>query len=303
MSLRILMTGATGFVGRAIISHLGDANLHIVSRRPVTGTGHWHHADLRDAAQAVTLIRTVRPDILIHAAWETEHGAFWHADSNRDWLAAGKAMFDAMKRMGGQRIVSLGTCAEYPFSNHPLSEDKAGPAPATVYGQTKLELLRHLHGLGISYAWPRIFHCYGAGEDPRRLVPKVVAALAAGQPIACSSGTQKRDFMEVRDTGRTVAALSLSNVDGAINLGSGESVTIGQVAGTLGAIAGRPDLIHLGALPDRPGDPPVLVPDLTRQRESLRFSPNIPLKTGLHDAFAHWSQSLQPTPSSLTEKT
>ena len=286
---RVLLTGATGFVGRQVAAHLGQAyDLH-ASFRGERGNDRaaWHQVNLRSPESCRRLIRDIRPDILVHTAWNTEHGAFWEAEDNADWLEAGRALFSAFVDQGGQRIVACGSCAEYVGdSAEPRheSEDQRAAEPNTRYGRAKLALLRHLRSLPVDYAWARIFLAYGPGEGPKRLVPSIVRALTHGEPALCSSGRQRRDFIDVRELGRAIAALADSDVVGSINLGQGEEWSIAEVATLLGQLAGRPELIELGALPDRPGEPLRLVPDLGRQTDELGFVPRISLRQGLADA-------------------
>jgi nucleoside-diphosphate-sugar epimerase len=294
-SPRILLTGANGFVGRQILTYLPQtAEIHATtnSAPPSTTNVTWHQADLRDQEKCRRLMAGLAPDVLIHAAWNTSHGAFWEAEDNHDWLAAGRALFSAFVDHGGKRIVGCGTCAEYAgMSAKPRREEEtdSGDQPETLYGRTKLALRDHLAGLGIDYAWARIFLVYGEGEGKRRLVPSVARSLLAGDAARCSSGEQLRDFLDVRDLGRAIAQLAQSAFFGTINLGHGDFARIADVVTLLGEIAGRPELIELGALPARPGESAVLVPDLTRQETQLGFTPGIDLRAGLTDALSYWS--------------
>ena len=294
MQRRLLLTGARGFVGRQARPHLeGSFELHCTSTERIAETsGTWHQVDLRDPAACVELVERVRPEILVHTAWNTRHGEFWEAEDNADWLEAGRALFTAFAGAGGQRIVACGSCAEYPgAAGQPRREDEAiDPSDvATRYGRAKLALLEHLRGLPVQFAWARIFFAYGLYEDARRLVPSVVRAVLRGEPARASSGRQMRDFIDIRDLGRALAQLAGAPLNGVINLGHGTSVTIGTLVSTIGELAGRPDLIRLGALPDRPGEAPVLVPDLSRQTRELGFLPAIGLREGLGDALAFWA--------------
>jgi len=290
---RLLLTGATGFVGRQLRQQLGSGfELHCTSRGPGESIGRWHRLDLRDPDASIALIETIRPEVLVHAAWNTQHGEFWEAKDNDDWLAAGRALFSAFARVGGRRIVACGSCAEYPGAGDwPRREGERIPpsAPATGYGRAKLALLEYLRDLPVEYAWARIFLAYGPHEDERRFVPSVARALLNGRPARCSFGGQVRDFIDVRELGRAIALLVRAPLTGVINLGQGKPVSIAEAACLLGAIAGKPELIELGALPDRPGEAPLLVPDLTRQTDELHFHPGIDLRTGLGDALEFWS--------------
>lgn len=291
---RLLLTGATGFVGRQVLPHIAPTfDVHCTSRdRQSSASLTWHIADLRDVDQCRRLVTDVRPDYLLHLAWNTEQDRFWEAADNDDWLESGRALCRAFAASGGTRLVVGGSCAEYAGdSPEPRREieDESDALPATRYGRAKLELLRSLRGLNVQYAWARIFFPYGSGEGERRLVPSIARALLRGEPAECSSGRAVRDFIDVRELGRAIAMLVTSDVSGSINLGQGEYTRIADVASLLGELAGRPDLIRLGARADRPHEPQILVPDLGRQRSHLGFEPRIGLREGLAAALRWWS--------------
>jgi nucleoside-diphosphate-sugar epimerase len=291
---RLLLTGATGFVGRQVLPQLVETfDVHCCSRSERSSAGlTWHMADLRDADQCRRLVTDIRPEYLVHLAWNTEQDRFWEAADNDDWLEGGRALCRAFAANGGARLVVTGSCAEY--AGHSLQprreiEDECNALPATRYGRAKLELLRSLRELNVRYAWARIFFPYGAGEGERRLVPSIARALLRGEPADCSSGRAIRDFIDVGELGRALAMLVTSDVNGSINLGQGKSTRIADVANLLGELAGRPDLIRLGARIDRPNEPEILVPDLGRQRSHLGFEPRIGLREGLAAALGWWS--------------
>jgi nucleoside-diphosphate-sugar epimerase len=80
-------------------------------------------------------------------------------------------------------------------------------------------------------------------------------------------------------------------VTGAVNVGTGVPVSIAEAARMIGKISGRPDLIHLGARPDRPGEPPYIVAGLSRLQGELGFETKVPFGEGLAAAVAHWHAS------------
>ena len=96
MAERVLVTGASGFVGRMVLAPLAGRGfeVHAVSRRPPAGGATWHQADLLDGAEQHRLLRDIRPTLLVHAAWYVEHGRFWTAPENADWLEASAALAD-----------------------------------------------------------------------------------------------------------------------------------------------------------------------------------------------------------------
>jgi len=268
MPERVLLTGATGFVGRAVVAPLRAAGVevHAVSGRD---------ADLLDEATVRALLREVRPSIVLHGAWYVGHGKFWTAPENEDWLEASIAFAHAFVELGGRRFIGVGTCAEY--AEMAGADDDPWPetrtiAPATLYGRAKAECAARLAALPIATAWARLFHMFGEGEHPDRLVPAVARALIEGREARCASGRPVRDFASTRFIGEALAALTLSPATGPVNIASGEGRAIADVARFLGVAAGRLDLVRLGALPDRPNEVPHMVADLTRLRRDVGFT-------------------------------
>ena len=284
---RVLVTGASGFIGRHTIAPLlarGD-EVHLIARTPVPGCTV-HSLDLLTDDPASLLTR-IAPSHLLHLAWYAEPGKFWHAPQNVDWLAASLRLARAFATSGGDRLVTTGTCAEYDWS-HPLLDEATTPlAPATLYGTAKAALFTTLTAANLArYAHARIFFPYGPGERSGRLLPDVIDAVRANRRVATSDGAQTRDFIHVTDAAAALVALLHSPATGAVNIASGTAHPLRTIIETAAALAGNACLIDWGARPRQPGEPDIMAASTHRLTSEIGFTPHFSLRSGLADMVA-----------------
>lgn len=289
----VLVTGASGFIGSHVLEALDRRSwsIHAVSHRSApadTRDVTWHACDLKEAGSSAGLMARLRPDALVHLAWEATPGIYRRSLDNLDWQAASLLLVRAFAAAGGRRAVLAGTCGEYDpeAARHGACIETATPlAPTCLYGTAKLALYRTLlaaaPGLGISLAWARLFHPYGRGEPAARLVPYLVGALASGERALLGAGTQERDFIEAGDVGRAVAALLASTVEGAVNIGTGTATSVAALARRVARRLGAEGRLALGARPPIADDPPRLVADIGRLRDEVGFRPSVSLEAGV----------------------
>ncbi|MEQ1591147.1 MAG: NAD(P)-dependent oxidoreductase [Thiobacillaceae bacterium] len=293
---KILLTGAGGFIGKHCLSILIDAGfeVHALSRgkRESEHGVQWHEVDLFQHGAAEKLMAEAQPTHLLHMAWYAEPGRYWTAPENFQWVRASLALLQAFAAQGGKRVVMAGTCAEYDWRHGWCSEGVTPLTPATVYGICKHSLQAMLAAYsrqyGMSSAWGRIFFLYGPHEHPSRLVSSVIRSLLRGDPALCSSGKQVRDFMHVADVASAFVALLDSEVQGPVNIASGEAVAIRDVVERISEKLGHPELLRLGARPTPAEEPPLLLADVRRLNGELGWQPTISLDSGLDETIAWW---------------
>jgi nucleoside-diphosphate-sugar epimerase len=273
MGKKILLTGATGFVGRQIFNNLLDKkvilkviirqdkdiflkdkknlNIEVINTKDLfKEDADWWTEQCRDV------------DTIIHTAWYVETGKYLNSLKNLDCLLGSLQLAKGAINAEIKRFVGIGTCFEYDFSKGNLSV-KTSLDPKTPYAAAKVGLYKFLSQMlptkSIEFSWCRLFYMYGEGEDERRLFPFIHKKLSKGEPVELSSGKQIRDFLEVSEVGKIITEISLSNKCGPINICSGVPLSVRQFAEKIADEYGRRDLLKFGARPDNLIDPPFIL--------------------------------------------
>ena len=296
----VLLTGASGYIGQFALRHLLDKKyiVHAVTSQPFdhssTENLRWHQANLLDAGETKDLMERVRPTHLLHFAWQIEHGKYWDAVSNFDWLQVGLRLGKLFAENGGERMVISGTCAEYDWTKpSPFIEYETPFNPRTLYGAAKsslsLILERFAEVAGFSFASGKIFFPFGGNEPETRLLPSVMRALIKNEPAEISHGNQIRDFMFVEDVAEAFVALLESDARGAVNVASGNGVKIKDIAAEAAKIIGASELLRIGAIPAQENEPPAIVADVRRLREEVGWQSQFDLRKRLQETVNLWS--------------
>lgn len=143
----------------------------------------------------------------------------------------------------------------------------------------------------ISSVWTRIFYLYGPGERKSRLVPSIITSLVNKDSADCSHGKQVRDFLHVADVASAFVSLLESNITGAVNIGSGEGVTIRQLAISIAAKLGKSGMVKFGAVTPPPNDPLAVIA-YNNRLTSTGWKPRYNLDTGLNNTIDWWKKEL-----------
>jgi nucleoside-diphosphate-sugar epimerase len=299
----VLVTGATGFIGRQSLPMLKAAGyrIHAVSSRPHASQDYvcWHQCDLLDPIKVEELVKRIRPSHLLHFAWYTIPGLYQESPENIRWLQASLGLTRTFVESDGQRAVFAGTCFEYDPNYGYCREELTPTRPATLYGVCKKSLHETVSALatrvGLSLAWGLIFYLYGPHEAESRLVPSVVLSLLKGGRARCSHGHQIRDFLHVKDAASAFVTILDSDVGGRVNIGSGEPVSIRSLVNLVAAKLNAVDRVDFGALPEHPKDPTFILAHIARLRDEVGWRPRCSLENGLSSAIRWWKENSQRT--------
>lgn len=311
---RVLVTGATGFLGRHLVRRLIGAGLRPdLLMRPesaaalagAAGPCPVHGAALEDRAALDRALRDIRPDIVFHLGAYTDPvrdpARGTHALTVN--LQATVALAAAADAVGTRVFVTTGTSEEYgrqeaPFHEdmpeRPLSPYSASKAAATLW----LRMLHDTHGFPAVVLRP--FLVYGPGQSPPKLVPSAILAALAGEDFPMTSGRQKRELTYVGDVveGLLAAALTPAARGGVFNLGSGDERPVAGIVERIYRLAGARGAPRIGAVPDRANDMQHFAADTARAAQVLGWRASTPLDAGLSETIA-WARAHGDTPVPL----
>lgn len=299
---RVLLTGATGFIGGHCLPLLSARGyeVHAVSSKDLLENRsdvYWHKVDLLHSGKSWDLIAKIKPSHLLHFAWYAVPGKYWTSLENIRWVQSSLNLLDAFIFYGGQRAVMAGTCAEYDWKYGYCSEKLTPLVPSTLYGSCKHSLQLLLDSVskqtGLSTAWGRIFFSYGPHEHPDRLVSSVIRSLLLGEHARCSHGNQIRDFLYVKDVADAFVALLESNVQGPVNIGSGKPVVLKDMLRHISYKLNGERNINFGVVPVSLDEPPLILSDVNRLNKEVGWVPKYDLDKGLNETISWWRKFLE----------
>jgi len=293
--LRILLAGATGFVGSHVTRYLLARNCDIAvlmrsQSNPwrivdVLSRLHVIRGDLAEVSTIADDICAFAPDVTVHLAWSGVGNRYRNDPQQVTNLYSSLSLLDVIHAAGCRSWVGLGSQAEYGIYNHAISEEMS-TNPVTVYGVTKFctcLLTQRLCDLyDMRFVWLRLFSAYGPADDSGWMIPYVILALLRGERPRLTRGEQRWDYLFVEDVAKAIYRVAAkSDLQGIFNLGSGEAHTVCSIVERIRKLI-DPDLpLGFGEVPYRPNQIMHLQADISRLREATGWAPQVGLDEGL----------------------
>ena len=266
--MRVLLTGASGYLGQHVLARLRERDIDIV----LLGRSHPARAenlpliavDLLECRDLTAALYEARASHLLHLAWYTEYGKYWNSPLNLRWVDASLRLLQAFTEQGGRHAVMTGTCAEYEWrEDRPFREDATQLNPASLYGAAK-DATRRLaeawcRDQGVTLAWGHVFFPFGPGESRQRMLPSLIEVFRGRSAPFGVNAEAWRGMLPVRDAADALVHLLAQGCKGRYNICTGQPVQLGEVVRTLARLCGADPSSVLALTTARPGDPTMLV--------------------------------------------
>ena len=268
MNSRILLTGATGFFGRNLLKSISSLGIEVDVLVRAGKKVSFSSGDLISNVIEISNLFTQDPlwyeslcknyTTVIHLAWHIEPGNY-ESNMNIESLIGSLSLAYGARKAGVKKFVSIGTCLEYEITTEKLCVNNSLLKPATLYGASKLSFYYVLSKLfntqENNFLWCRLFYLLPdkneeiSSERKMSLAQYIRTNLSENKIVFLTSGTQVKDYLHVRDAADMVAKAIFQNKIGAINICSGISRTVREIAEEIALEYGRPELLKFGEIP------------------------------------------------------
>lgn len=306
---RVLLTGATGFLGAHLARRLVAAGCWVGALlRPGSNTAriadlldrlHPLPGDLLVPESLAAAVHACAPRYVFHLAAHGVDRPLASATASVQTNVQGTVnLLEACRAADLARFVYVGTCYEYGDGGAPCHEDQP-VAPANFYAASKAAgglfcgVYQRVYSLPVVTVRP--FQTYGPYQGCRLLLPYAITTALRGADLRLTPGEQVRDFVYVDDVieGLVAAATAPAAVGQTINLGSGEGTTVRRAVEMALDILGWPVRAHFGALDYRPGEIRDLRADPRRAHELLGWQARTGLADGLQRTVGWYRANLE----------
>lgn len=288
--MKILITGATGFIGKAFLkSFVRQGHNILILARSLSSLPHFERlefiqGDLNNLGGVIPEIKAFQPEVCVHLAWEgiPDYGY----EMSLQNLTQGVMLFHRLvEECGCRKIVATGSCWEYGRSFGVCRE--GDPVMTNSYFVWAKQALCNF-GLmlaatrAISFVWLRFFYVYGPGQRAGSLIPSLVSELKNGQRPQVKAALNANDFVYVDDV---VAAIGLSVkrdiLTGIYNVGTGRAVPVWEVCSKLEKAMGQESHFAMELKKTALGKTADFWADTQKSRQVLGWQASIDFEQGI----------------------
>jgi nucleoside-diphosphate-sugar epimerase len=286
----VLVTGASGFLGCAVVRRLIENGHRVLALLHSSAPGdHPRSAAMSEACQFLYgdlhrhqdiagLVAALRPECCIHCAWDVSAPHYRCQPGNQLWVQSSLNLFQSLHRNGCRWIGVMGTCIE------PRENERPGCRYSAAKATLRHRSFELAHQTPTSLCWWKVFQPYGPGEHAWRLVPSLVRAVTTNSEFFITSPDDVRDFIHVEDVARAAVHSLEFQVTGVHELGCGAGASIKELGLLTASIIGGGPRLSFG--PPSDSQSTRLVADPASLIAACQWRPQISLRDGLAQLIA-----------------
>jgi UDP-glucose 4-epimerase len=307
--MRVLLTGASGLIGRASMRLLNEHGHDVLGTdlRPLPAEiDHlpWQRLDIRRGEQVKEAFGAFGPEVVVHLAarhfipWCERHPAATLTTN----VVGSQNVIAGARHVGAHKLLFASSAAVYAPSRQPLAESSP-LGPDDIYGSSKAMGEQLLRLAGLDTVVLRLFNTIGPGDANAHLIPRLVGELRHGGRLRLGNLDSVRDYIHVEDVAQAIVRAVEVQLLGhtVLNVGSGVGRSVAEVVGALGEVLERElDVISISTQ-RRAVDRPFLLADIDRARELLDWEPAMSFMDGLADVLHRAGVAPVHEPAALGE--
>ncbi len=280
--MKILLTGASGFIGTHCATYLRNQG-HQVTATDLRPTGSAQPLDITDAEAVATLFHRSRPEVVVHLAalasvpaCESSPAECWNINIQ------GTVHVARVAKEVGARVVFLSTAAVYGIPSLLPTPISAGIAPINLYAISKAAGEGALRGYAPDHVTLRLFNIYGEGCSRSYVIPDLIRKLRAsrGEVLLQGTGDESRDFLYISDLLDLLSRAIRAPAGSVFNAGSGTTISVRELAHKVSELAGLGNTVFRFSGP-RAGDFPINFANISPGNVPAGWRPTVPLEEGI----------------------
>ena len=234
---KIAILGANGFLGSPISNAFVATGWEVIALSRTHGKDSNRVellADLFDETSLNSALAHAKPNVVLSAAWDTEHGKFWTNASNTDYrdatLRFAKLSFEA----GVETFIGLGTLSEYGTSPGFCNAEVSPLVSNDIYSKSKIETGLKLKEIGEEYGarthWARVFQAFGPNEKPERFIPGLIKNLSDRKPFSIRTPNYEMDWIHTSDIASAITFMLEGKLNHFVDIGTGVGTSVKELS-------------------------------------------------------------------------
>jgi len=230
---KILITGSTGFIGKSLTNFFlfKKYKIFALTRKNIIDQNiNFIKSNLFNHLQIEKIIEKIKPDYLIHLAWEANPKKFHQSKTNYKWLHSSLNLYYNFCKYGGHRALLIGSCAEYNFDKKVLKENFEIKKNHTRYSLCKETFLNHAYKISKKFntqlIWTRLFWIYGRNQQRGRLIPDLIYSAKNKKKMRIKNPGFIVNLLNVHDVSVAIFKVFESKITGIVNIADKKNIKV-----------------------------------------------------------------------------